>query len=73
MRAKAGRVLSAANRDRIAKALASKEAVLGAYADLEALLTETDPQAADAAKAALAARGRSGRGDAEPLRGPPMR
>jgi hypothetical protein len=52
MRAKAGRVLSAANRDRIAKALASKEAVLGAYADLEALLSETDPEAA--AKAALA-------------------
>jgi hypothetical protein len=54
MRAKAGRVLSAANRDRIAKALASKDAVLGAYADLEALLAETDPQQADAAKSALA-------------------
>jgi cation transport regulator ChaB len=53
MRAKAGRVLSAANRDRIAKALASKEAVLAAYSDLESLLSETDPQAADAAKAAL--------------------
>lgn len=44
MRAKAGRVLSAANRDRIAKALASKEAILAAYSDLEALLTETDPE-----------------------------
>lgn len=54
MRVKAGRVLSSANRDRIAKALASKEAVLGAYADLEALLAETDPATADAAKSALA-------------------
>lgn len=43
---KAGRVLSAANRERIARALASKDAVLGAYADLEALLDETDPDAA---------------------------
>jgi hypothetical protein len=46
MRVKAGRVLSSANRDRIAKALASKDAVLAAYADLEALLTETDPETA---------------------------
>lgn len=45
MRAKAGRVLSAANRDRITAALASREAVLAAYADLEALLAETDPDA----------------------------
>lgn len=45
MRAKAGRVLSAANRDRINTALASREAVLAAYTDLEALLAETDPQA----------------------------
>jgi N-acyl-D-aspartate/D-glutamate deacylase len=46
MRTKAGRVLSASNRERIAKALASKEAVLTAYGDLEALLAETDPEAA---------------------------
>lgn len=44
MRAKTGRVLSAANRDRISTALASREAVLAAYADLEALLSETDPE-----------------------------
>lgn len=50
MRAKAGRVLSSANRERIAKALASREAVLEAYSDLEKLLTETDP---DADKSAL--------------------
>lgn len=43
MRAKTGRVLSAANRDRITTALASREAVLAAYGDLEALLAETDP------------------------------
>lgn len=43
MRTKAGRILSAANRERIAKAIDSKSAVLAAYADLEALLTETDP------------------------------
>lgn len=49
MRAKAGRILSAANRERIAKAVASKEAVLAAYGDLEALLAETDPEAADKA------------------------
>jgi hypothetical protein len=45
MRAKTGRVLSAANRERIATALASREAVLAAYSDLEALLAETDPTA----------------------------
>lgn len=54
MRAKAGRVLSGANRDRIAKALASRDAVLAAYADLEALLAETDPETATKAAAALA-------------------
>lgn len=45
MRAKAGRALSAANRARIEAALASREAVAAAYADLEALLAETDPEA----------------------------
>lgn len=44
MRAKTGRVLSAANRERISTALASREAVLAAYSDLEALLAETDPE-----------------------------
>jgi hypothetical protein len=53
MRAKAGRVLSAANRDRINTALASREAVLAAYSDLEALLAETDPEAKSAALASL--------------------
>lgn len=46
MRAKAGRALSAANRDRISAALASREAVMAAYSDLEALLAETDPEQA---------------------------
>lgn len=50
MRAKAGRVLSSANRERIAAALASKDAVLAAYSDLEALLVETDPDAAKSAR-----------------------
>lgn len=45
MRTKTGRVLSAVNRERIATALASKEAVMAAYSDLEALLAETDPEA----------------------------
>lgn len=53
MRAKAGRVLSGANRDRINAALASREAVLSAYEDLEALLAETDPEAKSAALASL--------------------
>lgn len=53
MRAKSGRVLSAANRERLAKALASKDAVLEAYADLEALLDETDPEAATKAADAI--------------------
>jgi hypothetical protein len=55
MRAKSGRVLSAVNRDRISKAIASKQSVLDAYADLEALLAETEPESATKAAAAIRA------------------
>ena len=49
MRAKSGRVLSSANRERIRKALEAKPGLLAALDDLAALLEETDP--GDATKA----------------------
>lgn len=62
MRTKVGREMSAANRDRMAAALATRDpyvaahkALMGAFDDLQALLSATDPQAgkrlADAALA----------------------
>lgn len=53
MRTKSGRVLSSANRERIARALESRQSVLDAYADLEALLAETDPESAQKAIAEI--------------------
>lgn len=47
MRAKSGRVLSSANRERIRKALEAKPALLAAFDDLASLLSETDPEAAE--------------------------
>jgi hypothetical protein len=57
MRVKAGRVISAANRQRIASVIASRSALLEAFDELEALLEETDPdKAAKSAEEFWAAR-----------------